>query len=78
MNTLQLKLEILKNKFIEFDVFGDNDAELRPVYFEMIDSIRNKDDIEKLKQQFLADDLMYSDPEEIHKIFKIIDSHFLI
>ncbi len=78
MNTLQVKLEILKNKFIEFDVFGDNEIELRPVYFEMIDSIRNKDDIEKLKQQFLADDLMYSDREEMHKIFKIIDSHFLI
>jgi hypothetical protein len=75
MNTLQVKLEKLKNKFIEFDVFGDNDAELRPIYFEMIDSIQNKNDIEQLKQQFLADDLLYSDPEEIEntEIFKILD-----
>lgn len=50
-----------------------------PVYFEIIDSIHNKDDIKKLKglkQQFLNDDLLYGDKEEIEytQIFKIIDN----
>lgn len=78
MNSIQIKLDKLKNLFIDFDVFGDNYEELMPIYFEIIDSIHNKDDIKKLKglkQQFLNDDLLYCDQEEIEhtQIFKIID-----
>lgn len=75
MSRLQGKIENLKSKFINFDVFGDNAEELQPYYFKLIDSIKNKDDCEQLKEQFLADDLLYCDPEEIEntQIFKLID-----
>lgn len=73
---LQEDLAKLKEKFIEYDVFGDLD-ELKETYFNFIDKLTEDTikDLSKIKEWFFADDLLYSDEYEIEQtqIFYMID-----
>ena len=79
--TLTDKIEQLKQQFIITDAFGDNADDLMPLYWNIIDSVNKVDfknkikQLNQIKEQVYADDLFYSDADEIEqsKIFIMID-----